>query len=302
MNWNISSEQNTEANLRFLAARIALFSCCNFWVGAGFCIAVLFTASAVLTPASAKDTANVFAILTLIYSLFEVGYIERLLGKRASQCAGLAEEFDCRVFEIERNPNFAKEDTDSKIDTLSSQLSGKKREEIKNWYSDRLGEIPKPVAALIAQYTSAAYDQGLRHLYLKILRVVAILLSVAILTYIAYEDQKFRSSIVIFAVPFLPILVWLIKAIAANHSLVVSQETALKLMEDQWELVKRRRLLNKSLALAVRDNQDALYCRRSNPSLVFPKLYALYRPTLENRASKKAGQLVDEYLSGENVK
>ena len=125
-----------------------------------------------------------------------------------------------------------------------------------------------------------------------------ITLVVAILAYILYEDQKFRGSIVAFAVPFLPILVWLIKAIVANCSLVDDQNAALKLMEEQWELVKLRRLAGDRLYQEVRDNQDALYCRRTNSTLVFPKLYALYRPNLESRASQTADRMVTDYLAG----
>ena len=261
--------------------------------------AVLLSVGAVFTPATAKSFASTLAIVTLAYSLFEVGYIDRLLEARASRCAGLAEEFDCRVFEIERNQNFTKTDTDHTIDALSAGMSHRRRAGLKDWYSDRLGEVPKPVAALVAQYTSTAYDQGLRLFYLRILRVVTVVLCAAILVYMVWQDQKFRDSWVIFAVPFLPILVWLIKATVANCAIVESQEAALRLIEQQWELVRKRRLTHHALAQVVRDNQDALYCRRSNPSLVFPRLYALYRPHLESRASKKSEQLVSEYLSGE---
>lgn len=298
MNWNINSEQNSDENIRFLSARISIFSPCNFWVGASFFISVFFVLCATLTPADAKDLANFWAILTLIYSLFEVGYIDRIILKRSGQCAGLAEEFDCRVFGIERNFNFTKEDSDNTINALSSKLDANKRNALKNWYSNKLGEVPKPVAALIAQYTSTAYDHGLRELYLKILRFVLIVLVISISAYILCEDQKFRSSIVAFAVPFLPILVWLIKAIVANRSLVDEQNAALKLMEEQWEHVKKKRMAEDRLYQEVRDNQDALYCRRSNSTLVFPKLYAFYRPNLESRASQTADRMVDDYRAG----
>lgn len=298
MNWNIDREQNSDRNLRFLSARKSLFSPCNFWVGASFVISVFFVFCAILTPADAKDLASFWAILTLMYSLFEVGYIDRLILKRSSQCAGLAEEFDCSVFGIERNSNFVKEDSDHTINTLSSKLDANKKNSLKNWYSSKLGEVPKPVAALIAQYTSTAYDHGLRELYIKILSFALTLLFISILAYILYEDQKFRGSIVAFAVPFLPILVWLIKTIVANRSLVDNQNAALKLMEGQWEQVKRKRLAGDRLHQEVRDNQDALYCRRSNSTLVFPKLYALYRPKLESRAAQTANRMVDEYLAG----
>lgn len=282
--------------MRFLAARVALFSRCNFLMFFSFVVAILFSVVAILTPATSVGFANVLAMLTLFYTIFEVAYIDRLVAVRAVQCAGLAEEFDCRVFGIERNENFGKHDTDHKINILSSRLNEKKKIKIRGWYNEKLCEVPKPVAALIGQYTSTTYDQGLRSFYLQFLWSALVILGLSIFLYISYEDQKFRSSIVTFAVPFLPITVWLIKAIVANNLLVASQTEALKIMENQWELVKRKVLTNDALAVAVRDNQDALYCRRVSPSLVFPKLYALYRPTLEIRASRTAVTLVEAYL------
>jgi hypothetical protein len=296
MIWDINSEQNSEKNMRFLTARVALFSRCNFLIFVSFIVAILFSLVAVLTPAASTVFANTWAMLTLFYTVFEAAYIDRLIAVRAVKGAGLAEEFDCRVFEIERNENFGKQDTDHEIDTLSSKFNEKEREKIRGWYNGKLGEVPKPVAALIGQYTSTAYDQGLRSLYLRILWFALLILGISILAYISYEDQKFRNSIVTFAVPFLPITVWLIKAIVANCLLVASQNDALKIMEHQWELVKKKLLTEDALAVAVRDNQDALYCRRVSPSLVFPKLYALYRPTLEGRAARTAEKLVEEYL------
>lgn len=295
MSWPINELQNSLTNLKYLAARRKTFEVCNLLIVVSFLFALGLSVIAFFLPEGKSDVAEILAIVSLVYTVFEVAFIDRKIADTSKRNAALQERFDCNVFGINQNPHFAPDISQARIDADASALSARKMTNLANWYERELGSLPKPIAGLVAQYTSTAYDQSLRCFYLKILRALFIVLIVCGLAYLVGQNDKFRFSIVVSVVPFVPLFIWFITKIRSNSDLVSEQEEALKLMDEVWLQAHRGVLTGAALDEAVRDSQDALYMRRASGTLIFPGIYKVKRSALEGRAARTAASFLTEY-------
>lgn len=296
--WPISELQNSDANLKYLAARKKTFEVCNLLVVMSFLFALVLSITAFLLPAGMKEMAEILAIVSLIYTVSEVVFIEPKIANTSARNAALQEKFDCSVFDIEQNPHFAPDVSLASINADASGLADEKKSNLKNWYETELGLLPKSVASVVAQYTSTSYDQALRRFYLKILYVLFIALIVCGLVFLVAENDKFRTSLVVTVVPFVPLFIWLLRSILSNRKLINDQDETLKLMDDIWLQICRGVLKGPALLEAARDSQDALYIRRASGNLIFPGIYNLKRSKLEGRAARTASTFREEFEGG----
>jgi hypothetical protein len=295
MIWNISDLQNSTKCINILAARRSSFRHCNFLVGVSFFVPLGLSLIAFLYLGSESLVLVYLSIFSLTYSLAEVIYIEPKLEAVASQCAGLADDFDCEVFDLPINENFRSGCSYAFISEAASSLGEAEIETLRDWYRPELGMLPRQVSAFVAQYTSTAYDQALRKSFLKLLFWAIFLVCSSILVLMVYQNLEIRQSLISSVVPFLPLLVWFLKTIAANRKLVADQEATLNSMDRQWLNIRDHSLSGMSLDIINRDNQDGLYLRRTNSALIFPKLYFVLRPRLEGRAAQNAERFVAEF-------
>jgi hypothetical protein len=295
MTWPINDRQNSPANIKYLAARRKTFEACNGLIIVGFLFALGLSIAAFLISDGTSDAAEILAIISLVFTIVEAKFIEPTITRVSRRNAALQEKFDCSLFEIDQNPHFAPDVSRASIELDAAALSNKKRVSLTDWYESDLGSLPKLVAAFVAQHTSTAYDHALRKFYLKILKLCFAILIVGLGSYLISQNDKFRESLVVSVVPFVPLVVWFIKNMLSNRELALDQEEALKIMDDVWMHILRGVLNGRPLMEAVRDNQDALYMRRASGTLIFPGIYKLKRSAFEGRAARTASTFRTEY-------
>ncbi|QFT58923.1 hypothetical protein FIU94_08805 [Sulfitobacter sp. THAF37] len=237
------------------------------------------------------------AIVSLIFTICEAGFIHPKIVKTSRRNATLQERFDCRVFDIDENPHLALDISQASIEVDASALNKKKLANLEDWYESDLGAMPKPVAALVAQYTSTAYDHALRRFYLKVLWFLFMALIIFVFVFLVGQNDRFRDSIVVSIVPFVPLLTWFITTIRSNDDLASDQDKTMQLMDDMWLQICRGVLKGEALKEAVRDSQDALYMRRAEGTLIFPGIYNLKRSAFEGRAARRADTFRREYAT-----
>lgn len=295
MNWDISSEQNAQRAVDLLSARFALFRLCNGLVVVGFIVPVLLVIGSFVAYGLYPEIAPYLTIFSLLWLLFNVLLVDRFVADCAFKAATLVEEFDCSVFDMERNSNFSISMSTETVANLAAQVGAARRTKLKDWYSKKLGDLPRHVAGFVGQYTSTSYDQGLRKSYLKILWFLAIALIAGLAVFLIIRNERVQESLILFVVPLMPLAEWLIRSINGNSNLVAAQENALCKMDEQWKLIVNGRMGAHGIAAMLRDNQDALFLRRLDTTIVFPYLYLLCRPKLEGRATKRAEDFIQEY-------
>lgn len=288
MMWLIEDIQNDPVNLKYLAARRKTFEVCNLFIVVSFLFALGLSIFAFIMLGGKSNASDILAIIALIYTIAEAGYINPKIRKASRRSAALQEKFDCTLFDIEQNPHFCPGTSQASIEADATELSKRKFSSLKNWYESDLAFLPRPVAGLVAQYTSTAYDHSLRRFYLKVLWFLFLILAVCLVGFLVSQNEKFRESIVVAVVPFVPLLTWFITTIRSNSELASDQDQAMQLMDDAWAQICRGVLKGSALKEAVRDSQDALYMRRAEGTLIFPGIYRIKRGELEGRAARTA--------------
>lgn len=296
MRWDINKQQNSNLNINLLAARLVQFKFLNLLTGAGFIISIIISIWAVSSLFIPGLYPEYLALFSLIYTLLDAFFIEPEFERRAACGAGLMEEFDTNLFGIEENPNLQKPCGAAMVSEWAERIDQKRRSNLLNWHSGRLGDVPQEVAALIAQYSSTAYDQSLRLLYSRILTWFLVVLILGALLIAFYANIPIQDTVVRIFVPLLPIAVWAARNRAKTLGLITDQAQALSLMDQQWKLVVSGRLAGNKLRSVVRDNQDAVYRRRTNSVLIFPLIYKALRPRLEASTMRRAEDYVSDYL------
>ncbi|SDG43450.1 S-4TM family putative pore-forming effector [Sulfitobacter delicatus] len=293
--WPINEIQNAPSNLKYLAARRRTFEVCNILIVVSFLFAVGLSCVAFFLPKGKSEAAEILAIVSLIYTVIEAGFIHPKIVKTSRLNAALQEKFDCSLFDIDQNPHFAPDLSEAGIEAAALGLNDKKLANLTNWYENDLGAMTRPVAAFVAQYTSTAYDHALRRFYLKILWFLFTVMMLCGIVFLVGQNEKFRDSIVVSVVPFVPLLIWFITTIRSNSELAFDQDQTMQLMDDAWLQICKGVLKEAALKEAVRNSQDALYMRRVCGTLIFPGIYNLKRSALEGRAARTAGTFRREY-------
>lgn len=302
MKWSLKEQQNSKSNINLLAARLIQFKSLNLLTGVGFIIAIIvstWTVSSLFIPGLHPEY---LALFSLIYTLLDAFFIEPEFERRAACGAGLMEEFDTNLFGIEENPNFQKPCSAAMVSEWAERIDQKGRSDLLNWHSEHLGHVPQEVAALIAQYSSTAYDHSLRLLYSRMLTWFLIILSAGALAMVFYANMPIQDTVVRIFVPLLPIAVWAARNRAKTLGLIADQAQALRLMDQQWKLVASGRLAGNKLRSVVRDNQDAVYRRRTNSVLIFPLIYKALRSRLEASTTRRAEDYVSDYLGRQGAR
>lgn len=296
MSWQLNSTQNGDG-FDFLAARSANFRWASRLYLVSFIAPLGLSFIGFWMTGIPSDAANILAIVSLFYTFLELVFIERTIARATKVGAGLAEKFDCEIFGIPRNEYMKGELSVASISHATESMTPKQIDALKNWYNPELQKLPKDVAAVAAQYTSTAYDMALRKTFVKCLFFMLGTLILGVLAFMIYKNLDIRQSLVTSVIPFLPLAVFLIKNALATRDLIAEQEAALRVMDTQIKQILRGVLRGGPLLEACRDNQDALYMRRSAPLLVMPGIYLVARRRREESANRYAAKLVSEYLA-----
>lgn len=298
MIWNINDIQNSSRMLDLLAARNYNYKLPNLIVFTGF-LFVFFLSLASLGQVWLPDLLGslppYLAAASLIYTLIESWLIDPMVERRSIKGAELIDEFDRDLFGLDKNEHSRSGISRASVFQDAATLEEEKRGGIMDWYSHCLGDLPRDVAALVAQYTATSYDLALRKSYVKYLRVAIVVLFGLIIVIAMAGNIPFHDFVLYVMVPFLPILNWCIKNNVRTAALIEDQRRALKLMEVQWSTICQKQLTGQNLKDALMCNQADLFRRRCSSVLIFPTLYKALRPRLEGHAHRNAEAFVNEY-------
>lgn len=300
MTWKLDPIQNGDG-FDFLTARHENFRWANRLYFFSFLVPLAFSFMGFWMVGAPSDGANILAIASLIYTILELTLIEPIIARATKVGAGLAEKFDCEIFGMSRNEHMRGELSVASISHASEGMSSSQIDRLKGWYSSELQKLPRSVAAVAAQYTSTAYDMALRKTYIKFLHLMMAGLVIGIFVFMIYKNMDIRQSLVTSVVPFLPLVVFLIKNTIATRNLIAEQDAALRVMDAQIKQILRGVLRGDALLEAGRDNQDALYMRRSYPLLIMPGIYRIARRRREVSANRFAVKLVSDYLAKQST-
>lgn len=234
------------------------------------------------------------SLVALIIALVDILCIDRIQKASLAKSAKLQEAFDCQVFELEWNTFIAgKPLVDTVIDSKAAAYACNARATtVRNWYPERLSELPPYLGRIAAQTLNMLYDEWLRTHY-RILVGLPVVLVLGLLFFFAtVEDVSLTALLLGVLVPTAPLINWCSREVFRQHDALTRLRTTRVLNEALWKQAMVGGLPAMKADAEARHTQDVSYIRRSTSPAVFEHLYWIRRKNLERRMSERANSMI----------
>lgn len=276
-----SERQNDEESLRLLRARQATFFRASAVLIAQMVTTVALPIGGAIYGLFDAEVRPFVAFFSLLATLVDIVVLDRSMKRYLTRSAKIAEEFDCRVLDIEWNAAVAGErlDRERLRDADSSYGPQIKDSKLRDWYPVSDGQSV-PLARFLCQRANAVYDSSLRIVYATCLiwAVVTILVGFGLAAFA--QNIPFRG-LALALVPAAPIVVWTLREYFRNRDVVASQKALKGVLGGLIDRVKSGALSEEEAKRSSRLVQDAHYVRRSASPVLLPGIYQLSRSRLE---------------------
>ena len=221
------------------------------------------------------------------------------------KAAKIQELFDCDVLglnwrEIMVGSRF-------EIETVEEHASKHKRKDpdyikLKNWYSKNVGELPLHLGRIVCQRSNCWWDAQLRRRYAKCVIVVSFALLILVTICFGFtqdwtvENYILLERFVLLVVnPLTPTVIFGVRQYKENINSAMRLDKLKEHTEKIWDKV----LVNanpEELTQISRHLQDEIYHHRRTNSLIFNRVYNLFRNKDEEQMNKTVDELVNEAL------
>lgn len=234
------------------------------------------------------------SLVALIIALVDILCIDRMQKASLAKSAKLQEAFDCQVFELEWNIFIAgKPLADTFIDSKAAGYACNARAgTVKNWYPERLSELPPSLGRIAAQTLNMLYDEWLRTHYRVLVGLPVILILGLLIFFAAVEDVNLTALLLGVLVPTAPLINWCSREVFRQHDALTRLRTTRALNEALWEQALVGDLPAMKADTEARHTQDVSYIRRSTSPAIFEHLYWIRRSSLERRMSERADSMI----------
>lgn len=289
----IVARQARAENKLFLRARDRNYRAAKWTQGVIVTLSTLLPVFGVLVGPYHAGVRPYVALAGLVLLLLETALIDRIQKDRQKRGAKLQEQFDTNVYDLSWNKFVAGARVEPEdFRALSAKpLSSARESHFEAWYEPCIRQLPEHLARLVCQRTNISYDARLRHRYGNLLLALTLILGVVLLFTSLQTGLKLTDVVMLFLVPFMPLLNWALKE-RLQHANTAASLTALG---TEWERIWTKALAGAREIEITKDSralQDAIYQHRERSPLVFDWVYYLLRVRNEDEAHHAAEDLV----------
>jgi hypothetical protein len=288
---NIALEQNSDHNLRLLAAQRQLYSEAKrlrLWRLIGSIgLAIIAPFVLYFQPTWGIALAAFGAIWLVVDRLL----LKRVEVQKVKQAAAIQEEFDTELFKLPWNRMLVGSKVTPELISLAVHRYKGSYEKLRNWYPDT-GSVLYPLNVLICQRINLVWDWQLRRRYAI---GVASLTVTYVLLLIAFAIATDRLVIDFLLGLLFPALSAVVEGIevAGNHSRIANEkeETATEILALWEQGLKDHNNVSRN---KCRNIQDCIYQYRSDGPLVPDWWYNRLRDKYEVDMYATAAKLIKE--------
>ena len=213
------------------------------------------------------------------------------------EAAAYSEAFDCLVLTLPWN-NFIAGPPPIPEDMSRAARSYPEDDaslsKITNWYPIAVGKAPLEIARLACQRTNLWYDSELRSRYADWVLVVPVILTIVFLSVGLIQRLVLGDLVLAVGAPSAPLLVWAIREHFKQRDAAESQRRLMAVVESLWRDIFEKRVGLDDLTDRSREFQDAILERRRSAPLLFPLVYHLMRPYMEQDMNRGAEARISE--------
>ncbi|MDO8804807.1 MAG: S-4TM family putative pore-forming effector [Elusimicrobiota bacterium] len=293
---NIAAAQNSESQLRLLAARKILYG----RVGkVQFLQAAIPIINALVWPLIMwlNPTLAVWSALCgfAIPLINEISFEPLQTGWKLT-AAKIQELFDCEVLSLTWNtPISGRRPNEETITCYANKYDIKDVSGLIGWYPSGLEGIPVEYARLICQRTNCWWDSNLRKDYISILTNAMLIISLVAIIISLAIDLKMEMFVASVLAPFAPAFLWGLRERSRQLKSNKDGERLLEYSEEIWDKGISGELPRESLTGNSRILQDGIYARRCTSPVNPSWLYILCRDDYQKRMENGARKMIARY-------
>lgn len=236
---------------------------------------------------------NISVALSLLVSVVDVTWLDRLERQRLKLAAKICEEFDVAVLGLTWNKFAAGRRPDPEaIAGAAARWRGDDRG-LKNWYPATVGMAPLHLARIICQRTNLWYDAELRRYYGGWVLAVAAALLLLLIGVAWARAATIELFIAAGLAPAAPILIWSLREVFRQRDTAEAQDATKADAEALWERAKTGECDDAECLRLSREFQNSIYARRVSSPLMLPLIYRTRRAKMESQMNQGA----DAYLA-----
>lgn len=293
----VATRQNTPASLELAAAAWQAYALGKrVW----YIQISSVLASGIVGPivATTKPSLKVWVSLAaVIITLVDLLVFEPLIKRYKERGAKIQDEFDCDVFDIERDP-LATGNGPAHEDIV--RLARRRRRvdpadtRIRDWYPIASGEVPDQLGRLVCQRASTRWDGSLRRELVVIVgTALAVLLLIAVIIALV-ADLTVEGALLSLVMPMLPLFTRAWKECSLHWGFAEHSERLRGHIDALWLRAVNGALSTQRLNVEARAIQTELYRRRAAAPFV-PTWYFQWRHKDHNAEMERtAEKLIEE--------
>jgi hypothetical protein len=293
---SINEKQNTDWNLKRLAAQRQLYSEAKSMMGIQFLLSGAFIVALAVVGNMIDDKYFVYTVVAaIIIALFDELLISKCIDHVKEEAATIQEEFDCDVLGIPQN--HIKIGTHSMMEVIQEKshkyiVKNKNYNSLTNWYPG-IDDEENRFYRLFCQATNCWWNQNLRKWYTQIL--VSVLACVFIILMLLAIIKGITVSVFLMSVlsPILPAFLLVYKTKKDNGKSIDNlNHMKGKLDEiicraESSEIYSDEQLIKDSRCL-----QDMIFDNRASSPLIPDRVYFGKRKKFEEIASETNRELI----------
>jgi len=161
---NIYIEQNSDENLRLLAAQRSLYSQAKIYRQVRTLFSVVLAILGPIFFYFIADCRPTIIIIGAAWALLSEIFLRGFEGDAIKKAATVQEQFDVGLFILPWNEILVGKKVTSELIESANRKYKANRESLKNWYADT-GSFPYPLNILVCQRSNIVWDWRLRRAY-----------------------------------------------------------------------------------------------------------------------------------------
>lgn len=291
--------QNEDSNLHLLALQRSLYSVEKKIMAVQLAIALLTAISGSIIQYLQPLVQSYVTIICAAIALLDAFFLESLKGKKQTSAAKIQELFDTNVLRMTWNT--IKVGDKPKAEELI-EIPQINMDQLRNWYSESINDLPISVARILCQRENCHYDAEVRNHYKFCIIAMSTALALVIVTIGVLMNRPFVDSLAMLVAPCIPMFVLMIRE-TRNQSKAIERRDRLKSQIDEiWNSMVSRKIDEAELETWSRHLQDEIFLSRSQDSVLFDWFYNLMRNKMESRIQKTTKMLATEYNTSAQIK
>lgn len=292
----INEKQNSEWNLKRLAAQRQLYSEAKKVMIIQFILSGIFTVALAIMGNLIEEKYLIYTVFAAIIIIFiDELFLSKKIDEIKQDAATIQEEFDCDVLQIPCNN--IKYGNSSMVETIQEKSKKyiskhKNYDALLNWYPG-IDDTENRYYKLICQTTNCWWNQTLRKKYSEFLIIVLSGVFLALLLIAIIKGITVTVFIMSVFSPILPAFV-LVYKINQDNSKAISNLNHMKGKLDEiiLSIKSGNHYTDEQLTKDSRCLQDMIYDNRSSSPLIPDKLYFKHRNRYEEIAQETNRELI----------